>query len=57
MPYLAKAGEAPKHSNPLGGALVTTYHVYHIGTSIPSSSFSVLHPQPWLIGQQDSHLS
>ena len=57
MPYLAKAGEPPKPSNLLGGAIVTNHHVYHIGTSAPSSSFSVLCPQPWLINQQDSQLS
>ena len=57
MPYFAKTGEAPKPSNLLGGAIVTNHHVYHIGTFAASSSFSVLHPQPQLIDQQDSHLS
>ena len=52
MLYLAKTGEPPKPSNLLEGAIVINHHVYHIGTSVPSSSFSVLHPQPWLICQQ-----
>ena len=56
MPYLAKAGEPPKLSNLLGEAIVTNHHVYHIGKFVPSSSFSVLHAQPWLTNQQDSHL-
>ena len=40
MPYLAKAGEPPKPSNLLGGAIVTNHHVYHIGvgTFAPNSS-------------------
>ena len=57
MPYLAEAGEPPKPPNLLGGAIVINHHVHHIGISVPSSSFSVLDPQPWLINQQDSHLS
>ena len=57
MPYLAKAGEPPKPSNLLGGAIVTNHHVYHIGTFAQSSSLSVIHPQPWLVSPQDSHLS
>ena len=57
MPYLAKAGEPPKPSNLSGGAIVADHHVYHIGTFVPSSSFSVIYPQPWLTNQQDSHLS
>ena len=57
MSYLAKEGNLQKPSNLLGGEIVINHHVYHIGTFIPSSSFSVLHPQPWLTNQQDSHLS
>ena len=38
MPYIATAGEPPKPSNLLGGAIVTNHHVYHIGTFAPYSS-------------------
>ena len=54
---IAKQGNLQNPSNLVGGAVVTNHHVYHIGTFAPSSSFSVQDPQPWLINQQDSHLS
>ena len=52
-----KAEEPPNPSNLIGGAIVINHHVHHIGTFTQSSSFSVLHLEPWLINQQDSHLS
>ena len=52
-----KSKGTSKTSNLIEGAIVTNHHVCHIGTFAPSSSFSVLHPQHWLICQQDSHLS
>ena len=48
MPYLTRSGETPKPLTLLGGAIATNHHVYHIGTFVPSSSFSDLHPQPWV---------
>ena len=55
--HISKSRGPPKLSNLLQGAIVTNPHVYHIGTLVPSPSFSVCQPQPWLTNQQDSHLS
>ena len=47
MQVISKSSIArPKTCVVTGGALVTTYHVYHRGTSIPSSSFSVYFTKP-----------